>query len=128
MIHGPAVPGSYAALFFKVLDFTSITGHIHNRCCFSFGSISSFFLELFLHSSLIAYWTSTTLGSSSFSVISFCLFILFMGFTSFSQSLYWLGTYILSPLNGEKLLAYSSLSKLSILWCFIHLGMLSEQT
>ena len=43
-------------------------------CCFCFGSISSFFLELFLHWSPVAYWTPTDLGSSSFSVLSFCLF------------------------------------------------------
>ena len=48
---------------------TSTTGH-----CFHFGSISSFFLDLFLHSSPVAYWAPTNLGSSSFSVISFCLF------------------------------------------------------
>ena len=48
--------------------------------CFCFGSVSSFFLELFLHTSPVAYWASTDLGSSSFSVISFCLFIVFMGF------------------------------------------------
>ena len=52
---------------------TSTTGH-----CFCFGSISSFFLELFLHSSPVAYWVPTDLGNSSFSVISFCLFILFI--------------------------------------------------
>ena len=28
-------------------------------CCFHFGSISSFFPELFLHSSPVAYWTPT---------------------------------------------------------------------
>ena len=48
-------------------------------CCFCFGSISPFFLELFLHCSSVAYCEPTDLGSSSFSVISFCLFILFMG-------------------------------------------------
>ena len=50
-------------------------------CCFCFGSVSSFFMELFLHYSLVAYWTPTDLGSSSFSVLTFCLFILFMGFS-----------------------------------------------
>ena len=48
-------------------------------CCFHFGSVSSFFLELFLLSSPVTYWASTNLGSSSFSVVCFCLFILFMG-------------------------------------------------
>ena len=55
---------------------TPTAGH-----CFHFGSASSFLLELFLHSSPVAYWAPTHLGSSSFSVISFCLFILFMGFS-----------------------------------------------
>ena len=45
---------------------TSTTGH-----CFRFGSASSFFLELFLHSSPVAYWARTDLGSSSFRVIFF---------------------------------------------------------
>ena len=47
---------------------TSTTG-----CCFCFGSASSFFLELVLQWSPIAYCASTDLGSSSFSVLSFCL-------------------------------------------------------
>ena len=48
---------------------------------FYFGSITSFFLELFLHWSPVAYWAPTDLGSFSFSILSFCLFILFMGFS-----------------------------------------------
>ena len=72
------VPMQYCSLQHWTLlpsPVTSTTGH-----CFCFGSVSSFFLELFLHSYPVAYWVSTDLGSSSFSVISFCLFILFMGF------------------------------------------------
>ena len=53
---------------------TSTAGH-----CFCFGSIPSFFLELFLHWSPVAYWAPTDLGSSSFGILSFCLFILFRG-------------------------------------------------
>ena len=49
--------------------------------CFCFDSISSFFLELFLHWSPVAYWAPIDLWSSSFSVLSFSLFILFMGFS-----------------------------------------------
>ena len=60
---------------------TSTTG-----CCFCFGSIPLFFLDLFLHWSPVAYWAPTNLGSSSFSVLSFCLLILFMGF---SRQEYW---------------------------------------
>ena len=46
--------------------------------CFGFDSISSFFLELFLHSSPVTHWAPTNLVSSSFIFIPFCLFILFM--------------------------------------------------
>ena len=49
------------------------------RCCFCFGSIPSFFLEWFLQQSPVAYCASTDLRSSSFSVVSFCLFILSWG-------------------------------------------------
>ena len=62
---------------------TSTTGY-----CFHFGSISSFFLELFLHYSPVVYWAPTDLGSSSFRVISFCLFRWLMGF---SRQKYWSG-------------------------------------
>ena len=68
---------------------TSKTGY-----CFCFGSIPSFFLELFLHWSPVAYWAPTDLGSSSFSILSFCLFLLFMGF---SRQEYWSGVPLPSP-------------------------------
>ena len=42
----------------------------------------------YLHWSPEAYWAPTNLGSSSFSVLYFCLFILFMGF---SRQEYWSG-------------------------------------
>ena len=70
---------------------TSTTGH-----CFLFGSVSSFFLELFLHWSPVAYWAPTNLGYSSFSVLSFCLFILFTGF---SRQEYWSGLPFPSPVD-----------------------------
>ena len=54
---------------------TSTTGH-----CFCFGSVSSFFLKLFLYSSSVAYWAPTDLGSSSFSVLSFFPFYIIHGF------------------------------------------------
>ena len=65
-------------------------------CCFCFGSVSSFFLQLFLQSSPVAYWAPTNLGSSSFSILSFCLFILFMGF---SRQEYWSGLPFPSPVD-----------------------------
>ena len=43
------------------------------RCCFCFGSSPSFFVELFLHWFPVAYWAPTDLGTSTFSVLSFCL-------------------------------------------------------
>ena len=73
------VPMQYCSLQHQTLvlsPVTSTTGY-----CFCFGSIPSFFLELFLHWSPVAYWALTNLGSSSFSILSFCLFILWMGFS-----------------------------------------------
>ena len=70
---------------------TSTTGR-----CFHFGSVSSFFLELLLLSSSVVYWAPINLGSSSFSVLSFCLFILFMGF---SRQEYWSGLPVSSPVD-----------------------------
>ena len=80
------VPTQYCSWQHQTLlpsPVTSTTGH-----CFCFCSVSSFFLELFLHHSPVVYWAPTNLGSSFFSVISFCLFILFMGF---SRQEYWSG-------------------------------------
>ena len=64
--------------------------------CFCFGSIPSFFPELFLHWSPVAYWAPTDLWSSSFSILSFCLFILFIGF---SRQEYWSGLPFPSPVD-----------------------------
>ena len=79
------VPMQYCSLqhqTFLLSPVTSTTGY-----CFCFGSIPSFFLELFLLSSPVAYWALTDLGSSSFSILSFCLFVLFMGFSTQSARL-----------------------------------------
>ena len=64
--------------------------------CFCFGSIPSFFLELFLHWSPVAYWAPTNLGSSSFNILPFCLLILFMGF---SRQEHWSGLPFPSPVD-----------------------------
>ena len=88
---------------------TSTTG-----CCFCFGSVSSFFLELFLQLSPVAYWAPTHLGSSSFSVLYFCLFILFM---RFSRQEYWSGLPFPSPLDH----ILSELSTMTCLfWVALH--------
>ena len=73
----------WVILFFFLL---CMSGDIFTGCCFCFGSISSFFLEFFLYWSPVAYRAPRDLGSSSFSVLSFCLFILFLGF---SRQEYW---------------------------------------
>ena len=78
------VPIQYCALQHQTLLLSPVT--FTTGCCFCFGSVPSFFLELFLHWSLVAYWAPTDLGSLSFIVLSFCLFILFMGF---SRQEYW---------------------------------------
>ena len=65
------VPMQYCSLQHWTLllsPVASTTGY-----CFCFGSIPSFFLELFFHWSPVAYWVPTNLGSSSFSILSFCL-------------------------------------------------------
>ena len=106
------VPLQYCSLQHQTLlpsQVTSTTG-----CCFCFGSVSSFFLELFLHSSPGAYWAPTNLGSSSFSILSFCLFILFMGF---SRQEYWSGLPFPSPVD-QVLSELSSMTCLS--WVALH--------
>ena len=88
------VPIHYCSLQQQTLPPSPVTST--TRCCFFFGSVSSFFLELFLHSSPVAYWAPTDLGSSSLNVISFCLFILFM---RFSRQEYWSGLPFLFPVD-----------------------------
>ena len=80
------VPIQYCSLQHQTLCLSPVTSTA--GYCFYFDSIPSFFLELFLHWSPVAFWTLTDLGSSSFSILSFCLFILFTGF---SRQEYWSG-------------------------------------
>ena len=88
------VPMQYCSLQHQTLllsPVTSATGY-----CFCFGSISSFFLELFLHWSPVAYWVPPDPGSSPFSILLFCLFILFIGF---SRQECWCGLPFPSPVD-----------------------------
>ena len=60
------VPMQYCSLQHRALllsPVTPTTGY-----CFCFGSIPSFFLELLLHWSPVAYWAPTDLGSSTVSI------------------------------------------------------------
>ena len=99
------VPMQYWSLQHRTLLLSPVTSTA--GYCFCFGSILSFFLEFFLHWSPVAYWAPTNLGSSSFSILSFCLFILFMGFP---RKEYWSGLPFPSPVDHI-------LSDLSILTC-----------
>ena len=81
---------------------TSTAEH-HFRC----GPTTSFFLELLVsapYSSPVAYWTPSNLGGLSFGVISFCLFILFMGF---SRQEYWGGLPFYPPVDHILLELFS---------------------
>ena len=88
------VPMQYCSLRHQTLLQSPVTPTTGSY--FFFGSISSCFLELFLYWSPVAYRAPTDLGSSSFSVLSFCLFILFMGF---SRQEYWSGLLFPSPVE-----------------------------
>ena len=88
------VPMQYCSLQHQTLLLSPVTST--TDYCLCFGSIPSFFLELFLHWSPVAYWAPTDMGSSSFSIQSFCLFILFVGF---SRQEYWSGLPFPSPVD-----------------------------
>ena len=107
------VPMQYCSLQHRTLLLSPV-GY-----CFYFGSIHSFFLELFLHWSPVAYWAPTNPGSSSFSILSFCIIILFMGF---SRQEYWSGlpfplwpTHLGLP-RGHGLVSLS-LTRLWLVFC-----------
>ena len=71
------VPMQYCSLQHRTWLPSPVTSTAGRYFCFGF--IPLFFLELFLHWSPVAYWAPTDLGSSSFSILSFYLFTLFMG-------------------------------------------------
>ena len=105
------VPVQYCSLQHRTWlpsPVTSTTG-----CCFCFGFFSSLFLELFVHWSPIACWAPTDLGSSSFCVLSFCLFMLFMGF---SRQEYWSGLPFPSPV--DHILSWITMTHTS--WVALH--------
>ena len=104
------VPMQYCSLQHQTLllsPVTCTTGH-----CFCFGSIPSFFLELFLHWSAVAYWAPTDLRGFSFSILSFCLFKLFTGFSSQE---YWSGLPLPSPV--DHILSALAIKSISIRIC-----------
>ena len=106
---------SYAMLLFTASNFTSITHHIHSWVLFLlwlhlfilFGVISSL--------SPVSYWAPTDLGSSSFSVLSFYLFILFMGVLK-ARILKWFAFPFSSGPHGEVRTLYHDPS----IWVALH--------
>ena len=95
----------YCSSKHQILLLSPVTSTTGWCCCF--GSVSLLFLGLFLHCSPVAHWAPTYLGRSSFSVLSFCLCILFMGF---SRQKYWGGLPFSSPVDHV-------LSELSTMIC-----------
>ena len=123
LIHGPNIPGSYAILLFTALDLAAITSLIHNWVLFLL------WLCLFILSGVISSLISSSIlgtyqpGSSSFSVLSFCLFILFMGI---SRQEYWSGLPFPSPVNHilselSTRTCLSSVALHSMVHCFFEL-------
>ena len=89
------VPMQYCSLQHRTLLLSPVASTAW--CCFCFGSVSSFFLELFLYwlitSSLLGtYWP----GELIFQCPTFYLFIVFMGF---SRQEYWSGLPFPSPVG-----------------------------
>ena len=102
------VPMQYCFLQHRILllsPVTATTGY-----CYCFGSLPSFFLELFLHWSLVAYWAPNDLRISSFGILSFCPFILLMGF---SRQEYWSGLLVPSPVD-HILSGLSTMTRLEV--------------
>ena len=58
LIHRPNIPGSYAILFFRASDFTSITSHIHNWVLFLL------WLHLFILSGVISLLFSSSISGT----------------------------------------------------------------
>jgi len=84
------VPMQYCSLQHQTLLLSPVTSTA--GYCFCFGSIPSFFLELFLHWSPVAYWAPTDLGSSS-------IILPFHTVHGFSRQEYWSGLPFPSPVD-----------------------------
>ena len=90
----PRIAALQASL--SILNSWSLLKPIYIESVMPSNHLILFFLELFLHWSPVAYWAPTDLGSLSFSVLSFCLFTLFLGF---SRQEYWSGLPFPSPVE-----------------------------
>ena len=100
------------------------TSYITTRYCFCFGSVSSFFLDLFLYSSPVAYWAPTNLGSTSFGFLSFCIVITVHGVLK-AKILKWFAIPFSSGPHFVKLSTMTCPSWVDlqgIAHCFLELG------
>ena len=106
------VPMQYYSLQHQTLLLSPVTST--PWYCFCFGSIPSFLQNLFLHWSPVSFCAPVDLGSSCFCILSFCLFILFMGF---SRQEYWRCLPLTSPVD-HILSELSTMTRPS--WVAIH--------
>ena len=105
----------FMGLTFQVsMQYCSLQHRTLLSSWFTFTTGHHFTLGQSLHSSPVDYWAPTDLGSSSFSVISFCLFILL---TEFSRHEYWSGLPFPSPVD-HVLSDLSTMTHLS--WVALH--------
>ena len=95
------VPMQYCSLQHRTLFASTVT--LTTECCCCFGSTFSFFLELFLHWSPVAYWAPTNQGSSTFSILYF----------AFS---YWTGKSWFSFQSQRKAIPKNIQTNMIILW------------
>ena len=86
------VPMQYCSLQHRILLLSPVTSTA--GYCFALAPSLHSFWSYF--STYLKYWTPTDLGSTSFSILPFCLFILFMGF---SRQEYWSGFPFPSPVD-----------------------------
>ena len=88
------VPMQYCSLQLRTLLLSPVTSTTWYYCCF--GSVSSFFLELFLHWPTVAYWAPQTWGVHLSVSYLFAFSLLFMGF---SRQESWSGLPFRSPVD-----------------------------
>ena len=76
LIHGPNIPGSYAILFLRTSDTTSITSHIQNWALFSLWLrlfiLPAVISPLFCSSTLGTYWSGEFIFQSHIFAFSYC--------------------------------------------------------